>query len=72
MSIKKKEKITFIIKYPCAAVYLLENTQILLVVVYKWKYTHALVLAGIELIFFLVTGTVLSFGFSVRIMLITH
>ena len=30
-----------------------------------------LVLAGIELIFFLVAGTVLCFGFSVRIMLIT-
>ena len=30
-----------------------------------------LVSAGIELIFFLVTGTV-CFGFSVRIMLITH
>ena len=31
-----------------------------------------LVSAGIELIFFLVAGTVLCFGFSVRIMLITH
>ena len=31
-----------------------------------------LVLAGIELIFFLVAGTVLCFGFSVRMMLITH
>ena len=30
-----------------------------------------LVLAGIELIFFSVAGTVLCFGFSVRIMLIT-
>ena len=30
-----------------------------------------LVLAGIELIFFLVAGTVLCFGFSVRMMLIT-
>ena len=30
-----------------------------------------LVLAGIELIFFLVAGTVLGFGFRVRIMLIT-
>ena len=30
-----------------------------------------LVSAGIELIFFLVAGTVLCFGFSVRIMLIT-
>ena len=34
---------------------------------------HAvLVLAGIELILFLVAGTVLCFGFSVRIMLITR
>ena len=31
-----------------------------------------LVSAGIELIFFLVAGTVLGFGFSVRIVLITH
>ena len=31
-----------------------------------------LVLAGIELIFFLVAGIVLCFGFSVRIMLITR
>ena len=31
-----------------------------------------LVLAGVELIFFLVAGTVLGFGFSVRIMLITR
>ena len=30
-----------------------------------------LVSSGIELIFFLVAGTVLCFGFSVRIMLIT-
>ena len=31
-----------------------------------------LVLAEIELIFFLAAGTVLCFGFSVRKMLITH
>ena len=31
-----------------------------------------LVSAGIELTLFLVAGTVLGFGFSVRIMLITH
>ena len=31
-----------------------------------------LVLAGIELIFFLVAGTVLCFGFRMRTMLITH
>ena len=31
-----------------------------------------LVSAGTELILFLVTGTVLCFGFSVRIVLITH
>ena len=36
------------------------------------KYIVVLVSAGIELIFFLVAGTVLCFGFSVRIMLITH
>ena len=31
-----------------------------------------LILAGIELTFLLVAGTVLRFGFSVRITLITH
>ena len=36
------------------------------------SYAHVLVMAGIELIFFLLAGTVLGFGFSVRIMLITH
>ena len=34
-------------------------------------FLSALVSAGIELIFFLVAGTVLCFGFSVRILLIT-
>ena len=34
--------------------------------------TTVLVSAGIELIFFLVAGSALCFGFSVRIMLITH
>ena len=33
--------------------------------------TGVLVLAGIELIFFLVAGAVLCFGFSVSMMLIT-
>jgi len=35
-------------------------------------YTCVLVLAGIELIFFVVAGIVLCFGFRMRIMLITH
>ena len=34
--------------------------------------TIVLVLAGIELIFFLIAGTVQCFGFSMRIRLITH
>ena len=33
---------------------------------------NQVVSAGIELIFFLVAGAVLCFGFGVRIMLITH
>ena len=44
----------------------------------SWRDTYGfprdwsvLVSAGIELIFFLVAGTVLCFGFSVRILLIT-
>ena len=39
---------------------------------YVYAYTVVLVSAGIELILFLVAGTVLCFGFSVRIMLITR
>ena len=35
-------------------------------------YTFVLVSAGTELTLFLVAGTVLGFGFSVRIMLITQ
>ena len=35
-------------------------------------FTSILVSAGIELIFFLVAGIVLYFGFTMRIMLITH
>lgn len=38
--------IPFIIKYPCIAVYLLENIQIILAFVYKWKYTHCLSLSS--------------------------
>ena len=34
--------------------------------------TNVLVSAGIKLIFFLVAGIVLCFGFRMRIMLITH
>ena len=37
----------------------------------KGAFPFVLGSAGIELIFFLVAGTVLGFGFSVRIMLIT-
>ena len=37
---------------------------------YQW-FPAVLVLSGTELIFFLVAGTVLCFGFSVRMMLIT-
>jgi len=36
------------------------------------SYNSVLVVAGIELIFFLVAGIVLCLGFRVRIMLITH
>ena len=45
---------------------------------FKWTSTIAettilvMVLAGIEIIFFTVAGIVLCFGFSMRIMLITH
>jgi len=35
-------------------------------------FQFVLVSSGIELIFFLVAGIVLCFGFSVRIVLITH
>ena len=35
-------------------------------------YSSVMVSAGIELIFFVVPGTVLGFGFRMRIMLITH
>ena len=38
----------------------------------KHFFPHVLVSARIELIFFLVAGTVLCFGFSRKIMLITH
>ena len=40
--------------------------------VFGKKYNVVLVLAGIGLIFFLVAGTVLCFGCSVRIVLVTH
>ena len=40
--------------------------------VFSYPIKGVLVLAGTELTFFLVAGTVLCFGFSVRMMLITH
>ena len=49
-----------------------EETLALRTVILSKRYTLVLASAGIELIVFLVAGTVLCFGFSVRITLITH
>jgi len=40
--------------------------------IFASQHTSVLVSAGIESIFFLVVGIVLCFGYSMRIMLITH
>ena len=48
-----------------------KDLSVTMTVTVRETMTSVLVLAGTELTLFLVVGTVLGFGFSVRIMLIT-